>query len=73
MKVKFKKRYVLGTGYPWVRGQGPSSYKEICLSFSEKGPTGLDTVFLEWPEELWSQDLPQYRLVLERVEKGEKK
>ena len=71
MKVKFKKRYVLGIGYPWAMGIGPA-YKEICLSSGKKGPTGLDRVTLDWPAELWSEDLPQYRLVLERVEKGKK-
>jgi len=71
MKVKFKKRYVVGIGCPWAMGVGPT-YRELCLSFGEKGPTGLDRVALDWPEELWSKDLPQYRLVLERVEKDKK-
>jgi len=28
---------------------------------------------LNWPDELWSEKLPKYRLVLERVSNGKKK
>jgi len=68
MKVKFKKRYVLGTGYPWVLG-GKSPQQVICLAVDA---IGLDTVTLNWPKELWDNELPQYRLVLERVGKDKK-
>ena len=68
-KIKFKKRYILGTGYPWIMGAGHAP-KDFCLSTR---PIGLDKVMLDWPDELWNRDLPQYRLVLERVKKDEKK
>ena len=67
MKKKFKKRYILGAGYPWAMGTGP--YREICLSNLQISP---DKIELDWPEELWDTALPQYRLVLERVETDKK-
>ena len=70
MKVKFKKRYVLGIGYPWMMGSENPPHTNLLMALK---PTGLIPVDLDWPGELWDQDLPQYRLVLERVEKGEKK
>ena len=66
MKVKFKKRYVLGTGYPWENNNSVPTELLIALS-----PNGFSAK-LNWPKELWDQDLPQYRLVLERVEKDKK-
>lgn len=60
---EFRERYVLGEGYPWAMGIGP--YREVVLS---KTSLGLDPQDLNWPDELWRKDLPQYRLVLERVD-----
>jgi len=65
--TKFKKRYVLGTGYPWAIGT--ETYKNIALA---RETFGVDFVPINFPTELWSKDLPQYRLVLERVEKDKK-
>ena len=59
----FKKRYVLGEGYPWAIGESP--YRAISLS---KQSIGISLTDLEWPEELWYEHMPKYRLVLEKVE-----
>jgi len=59
----FGERYVLGEGYPWAIGTGP--YEEVALC---KSPEGTDFLWLSWPKELWSRDLPRYRLVLELVQ-----
>jgi hypothetical protein len=61
-RVVFKKRYVLGVGYPYALGLGP--YTDFCLQ--ECQTVGIRTR-LNWPKELWQADLPRYRLVLERV------
>ena len=63
MNDVFKNRYVLGEGYPWMMGVGEN--KKLSLS---ETPIGLRTVFLDFPLELWSPDLPKYRLVLEKIE-----
>ena len=69
MKTKFKDRYILGVGYPHPIGIGPI-YSRLCLS---KDKNALIVIELDWPNELWwDKDLPQYRLVLERVEKDKK-
>lgn len=62
-KPKFKTRYVLGEGYPWALGREP--YTLICLV--KKSP-GADKIELNFPEELWLEDVPKYRLILEKVE-----
>jgi len=63
--MKFKDRYVLGTGYPWAMGLG-KPYVEIAML---KGKLlGFGFKPLKFPEILWNKDLPKYRLVLERVE-----
>ena len=67
MKTKFKKRYVLGTGYPWANGLGTEEfpYFYICL---DSTPTRSGTrEILDFPPELWSEDLPEFRLILERI------
>lgn len=62
-KDKFKDRYVLGEGHPWAMGLEP--YYEINL---HDGPYASDKrIPLKFPRELWSRDLPKYRLVLERL------
>ena len=67
MTTKFKSRYVLGEGYPWV--DGLSSFTEVSM-FETPFAQRENLVDLDWPEELWSKldTLPKYRLVLERVE-----
>jgi len=65
MKPKFKKRYVLGEGYPWVFGM--DHYKGVGLTSITPGTSFKD---LEWPEELWDRKLPLYRLELVRVDKN---
>lgn len=65
-KDKFKKRYELGEGYPWALGIG-APYVDVRLT---KVQRGMAAVPLNWPGELWSVDLPKYRLVLELVEEG---
>jgi hypothetical protein len=64
---KFQKRYVLGEGFPWAIGTAP--YKEIGLSQSQLGVL-LNALY--FPSELWSKDVPRYRLVLERVDRKAK-
>jgi len=67
-KKSFKKRYVLGKGYPWAIGL--RDYKLIGILKKNKG---VNYIILNWPDELWSEKLPKYRLVLERVSNGKKK
>lgn len=61
---KFKRRYELGEGYPWALGIG-APYTDVRLS---KVARGMAAEHLNWPPELWSPDLPKFRLVLERVD-----
>ena len=70
MKVKFKKRYVVGIGCPWMMGYKSPPHTTICLGMVN--PDTSESVNLDWPNELLVKDLPQYRLVLERVEKDKK-
>ena len=68
MTDKFKSRYVLGEGYPWVNGLGPGThypYYEVVMN--EENMTS-DRIKINWPDELWENDLPKYRLVLERID-----
>lgn len=60
---KFPARIVLGEGHPWALGV--ERYKEVCLN---KEPIGVEKVTLDFPEVLWSKEVPRYRLVLERVQ-----
>lgn len=62
-KPKFKKKYVLGEGYPWALGV--EKHKETSMVDRTKG---VSPIVLDWPEELWSADVPKYRLVLEKVD-----
>jgi len=61
-KTTFKKRYVLGAGYPWANGTDP--YFEVVLYPDQIVGKRIP---LKFPSELWSLDVPKYRLVLERV------
>ena len=68
-KPNFKKRYVLGTGYPWLMGFGE---QRTIVALAQE-PIGFSPIYLTWPEEFSSNELPQYRLIFERVEKDKKK
>lgn len=61
-KLKFKRKYILGEGYPWAIGFGKYLQVSMC-----KKKSGVNMIELNWPAELWSQDIPKYRLVLEKV------
>lgn len=63
MKKHFPRRIVLGKGYPWANGVHPGHF-EIVLRHSAVGGMNLA---LNFPKELWSPDVPKYRLVLERM------
>lgn len=67
MTTKFKKRYVLGEGYPYVTGLGRPDcpYTDVRLWEEQKASKSIE---IDWPEELWSEDLPPYRLVLELID-----
>ncbi len=60
--MQFKDKYILGSGYPWVYGTIPHTRMGLCIA-----PTGITPVKLDWPSELWNKNLPEYRIVLERV------
>ena len=64
--MKFPGRIVLGEGYPWAYGLGP--YREVGLN---EVPVGVQPMSLRWPKELWSKEVPQYRLILERIDDGD--
>ena len=59
-KPKFKNRYVLGTGYPWITDLG-----YVCLWEGRYNSRPIIT--LKVPLEIWSEDIPKFRLVLEKV------
>ncbi len=63
MTKKFRKKYILGEGYPWA--MGTNEHKEIALS---EQAFGFSPVILSFPKELWDKSLPRYRLVLERID-----
>ena len=59
----YQDSYVLGEGYPW--GFGPSNnVRSVGIN---AGPTSVVSVPIQWPQELWAESVPKYRLVLERV------
>lgn len=65
--MKYKDRYVLATGYPWGLGA-----KKNITAVRMDATSGLGaTKKIAWPVELWDPEMPRYRLVLERVKKGE--
>ena len=66
-KNVFKKRYVLGEGFPWALGI--KNYKTLGMAMSNKG---INYIELNWPIELWWHDCPKFRLVLERISDGKK-
>jgi len=61
----FGNRYVLGTGFPWANGTSP--YLMIGVTLNR---IGIQHRPLDFPKELWMKNVPQYRLVLEKVHKG---
>jgi len=61
---RYEDRYVLGEGYPLGHEQEEGSCKTISLAKELIGPT---FVRLNYPIELWDKDVPEYRLVLERI------
>lgn len=68
MTTNFKSRYVLAEGYPWTHGTGPTHHIQMWNK-SENGRL----MELKLPNELYKEDCPPYRLVLERVEQVEDK
>ena len=69
---EFQERYVLGIGYPWALGTGneddPHEQISLCLE-----SVGVNFLEIDFPRELFSQEVPKYRLVLEREDVGERK
>jgi hypothetical protein len=63
MTDKFKDRYVLGVGYPWTHGTGPTHHVQLWNK-----ATGGSLMKLKLPNELYQEECPKYRLVLERVD-----
>lgn len=66
MAKKFKDRYVLGEGYPWVDGLGNVEFPYMKLSVKKENH-GSESLVLMFPKELWDEHLPKYRIVLEKV------
>ena len=66
-KPKFKDRYVLGVGYPWVKGLGTDELPFEDVSLWPQRDNFLPAKHLKVPIELFDEDIPKYRLVLERV------
>ena len=62
---KFRKRYVLGEGWPWYEGNSNTGVG-MCNCYK----TGSHTIKLKIPDDLfnWTDKHPKYRLVLERIE-----
>jgi hypothetical protein len=56
--MKYKDRYVLAEGYPVEKGFG------VALS---KYPTFTEEIEIPLPDELYNENCPKYRLVLEKV------
>jgi len=65
MKTKFKSKYVLGVGYPWTKGYIQAPYEGWLAMSNKKQDT--DPIDIEMPEELYSDECPRFRLVLERI------
>jgi len=63
---KFKRKYILAEGYPWI-----VTHNQREMIQMEEAAVGHQPVPINWPEELWSNELPKYRLVLERVKEKE--
>ncbi len=61
--IKFPSKVILAEGYPWAMGCGPE-YTEICMQEAVMVGKRLP---LDWPQILWSKNLPKYRLVLEKI------
>jgi len=59
--MKYKEKYVLGEGFPWAYG-----LECRMLALNERA-VGLNPIKLKFPRELWNEDVPKYRLVLEKL------
>lgn len=57
--MKFKNRYVLGTGYPWI------NITDSTVGLTHDKRTQLK--LLNCPRELSDCDIPKYRLILEKI------
>ena len=62
-KPRYPKRVILAEGYPWFLGIGP--YYQMQM---EVEPIHSDAIPLDVPGGSWDNDLPKYRLILERVD-----
>lgn len=67
MKPKFRKRYVLGEGYPRARAVKPLWVNALSSTINKK-----EVLKIDWPEALlWKSNkinYPKYRLELVRVD-----
>ena len=63
MTDKFKSRYVLGEGYPFVHPKLPPFKLGIWDKLFDP-----HCIELDWPYEMNELEIPKYRLVLERIE-----
>lgn len=65
---KFPNRIVLGCGYPWAIGSAGSSMGDTVTTLVGMcdAPTEVNLQGMVFPEILWCQHVPQYRLVLEK-------
>ena len=62
-KPKFKNRYVLGVGYPWVESDGSS----VSLCSNKLDAPSEHNKKIISPIEFDSLCIPKYRLVLEKI------
>ena len=63
--MKYPRRVVLGEGYPWMFGVAHGENTTIQLR--DVG-VGGSPVQLAYPDCLWAEGLPRYRLILERID-----
>ena len=64
--AQFPDRVVLAVGYPWAEGLGTKA-NTYSSAMMMPGPRWGTPKSFRFPRVLWSPELPQYRLVLERV------
>lgn len=62
---KFKKKYILGEGWPWYGDQN-----DMSISMCRHYEAGSSTIKLNIPHDLVNhvKKHPKYRLVLEKIE-----
>ena len=63
-KPKFKNRYVLAEGYPMPIGDVSKPYTMIVMWEENMSSSRIP---LNVPQDIFSNELPKYRLILERV------